>query len=366
MSAPGSVLVVGTGLIGTSVGLALRGAAEVLIHDDDDAHLRSAAARGAGTAWDGRTAVDLALVCVPPAATGSLVSHLIRSDVATTVSHVASTQSRVQLEVETGLPSADLPRVCGGHPMAGREVRGPGAATARLFLDRPWAVCPSEHTSAAAVSAVRWLAHTTGALPLELSPAEHDAAVALVSHLPQVAASALAARLLTGEGGDRALALAGPGVQDATRIAASDTALWVDVLRGNARHVAPLVRQLARDLAGAADALDGLADDPDDPDAAGALRDLLERGARGRGSLPLKQRSGDRVLASVLVGLPDRPGQLAAVLTSAAGAGVNVEDVRVEHLPGRPRGLLELVLDSAQAEHARRALAAAGFEVVEG
>jgi prephenate dehydrogenase len=99
--------------------------------------------------------------------------------------------------------------------------------------------------------------------------------------------------------------------------------------------------------------------------AAAWVRDLLARGRTGRSSLPLKSRSGDRPLTSVRVAVPDRPGQLAAVLVCAAEAGVNVEDVHVEHLPGRPRGLLELVVRSEQAAGARQALLDAGWDALE-
>ncbi|MFP5220095.1 MAG: prephenate dehydrogenase [Actinomycetes bacterium] len=365
MTAPASVLVVGAGLIGTSLGLALRDVADVLLADQDERHLQAAVGRGAGVVWDGATGVDLAIVCIPPAQTPAAIQSLLVRDLAAIVSHVASVQSRVQAEVETAVPFDAQRRVCGGHPMAGREFRGPAAASARLFVDRPWAVCASERSSVEAVEAVRWVAESAGAVPLEMTPEEHDAAVALVSHLPQAASSALAARLLAAPDDGRVLALAGPGVQDATRIAASDADLWVDVLRGNAGRVAPLVRDVAGDLLAVAEALDALAADPDDSAALAVVRDVLVRGAEGRARLPLKERARDRVLATVVVSLPDRPGQLAAVLSSAAEAGVNVEDVRVEHLPGRPRGLLELVVDTAEVEPAQRALAAAGFEVLE-
>jgi prephenate dehydrogenase len=375
------VLVLGTGLIGTSVGLALRDLADVLVDDRDPRHLDDAVRRGAGRPWNGIDAVDLAVVCAPPAATAELVVRLLRLDVAPAVSHVSSAQSRVQHHVETSLGSETelLDRLCGGHPLAGRETRGPAAASARLFMDRPWVVCPSSRTSSAAVEAVRWLARSCGATPVELTAASHDAAVALVSHLPQVAASALAAQLLGGPAGPQpggtrtrvpasgAHALAGPGVQDTTRIAASDPDLWADILASNAEHVAPLVRAMAEELTAAADALDALGRGAPGGSAAAAatVRDLIERGNRGRASLPLKRSDGAEALTSVLVAVPDRPGQLAGVLVCAADSGINVEDVHVEHLSGRPRGLVELVVRQVEAAAARQALSAAGWDVLE-
>ena len=365
------VHVIGTGLIGTSVGLALAGQAEVVMSDSSRSHLERAAVRGAGRLWDGTERADLALVCAPPAAVADLVQDAIRRDLAPTVSHVASHQSQVQAEVEA-IDGTTTSRICGSHPLAGRERSGPDAATARLFLDRPWVVCPGPHTAAAAVQAVVALVELCGAVPLTASAHEHDAAVALVSHLPQVAASAVAARLLPDASGrsdslDPAR-LAGPGVQDTTRIAASDPDLWVEVLTRNAAHVAPLVQALSDDLAEVAGALAELAhtagDVPSEA-AAAAVRSLLERGRSGRQRLPLKG-SGTRELARVVVSITDRPGQLAAVTVAAADAGINVEDVHVEHLPGRKRGVVELLVAEAQAGPARRVLTDAGWEVLDG
>jgi prephenate dehydrogenase len=372
------VLVVGTGLIGASIGLALRDHADVLLDDRDAGHLADAVRRGAGRPRGQDEPVDLAVVCVPPGSTPKALEALLRSGLATTVSHVASAQSQVQDEVEALLGGDDQgarQALCGGHPLAGRETRGPGGATGRLFLDRPWALCPSSATGRAAVDAVRWLAESCGAVPVEMSASAHDEAVALVSHLPQLAASALAARLLRAEDAQRrsgvAQALAGPGLQDTTRIAASDPDLWLDILRSNAGHVAPLVRELATDLAAVAEALDQLHAAPTQgavesrDAAAGVVHDVLSRGRRGRATVPLKRGAAERALSSVLVSVPDTPGQLAGALVCAAEAGVNVEDVHVEHLPGRPRGLLELVVATADQTAARSALGAAGWDVLD-
>jgi prephenate dehydrogenase len=361
------VHVVGTGLIGTSVGLALGDRAEVVLSDASPPHLDRAVARGAGRRWDGTERADVVLVCAPPSVTADLVEQAVRAGLAATVSHVASAQTRVQADVEARLGGA-TGSVCGGHPLAGRERSGPDAASARLFLDRPWVVCPGAGTAVAAAEAVGELAAACGAVPLMASAEEHDAGVALVSHLPQLASSAVAALLgeQAGPGLDP-VRLAGPGVQDTTRIAASDPELWVDVLTRNASHVAPLVRALADELAEAARALQALADAGDAPvdgPPVQVLRSLLARGRAGRARLPLKQGS-PRELADVVVAVTDRPGQLAAVLAAAAQARVNVEDVRVEHLPGRPRGLVELLVPATDAARARQALAAAGWDVLD-
>lgn len=362
MTAPTRILVVGAGLIGTSVGLALADRVDVLLDDASPEHLAEAVHRRAGRPWVPGTAVDLVLACVPPAAVPAVVEASTRLQPEAIVSHVASRQAHIQAEIETAV-GARAERVCGGHPLAGRERGGPAAARADLFDGRPWAVCPGERSSRRSVDAVRALAAMCGAEPVELAPEEHDDAVALVSHLPHVAASAVAAQLLTGDA-TRVAALAGPGLHDTTRVAAGDPALWLDILTGNARRVGPRVAAVAQSLSALAAALETLAEDAADESARAVVAKALADGNAGRARVPLKGRAARRDLVAVVVAVPDRPGQLAGALACAAAAGVNVEDVRVEHLSGRPRGLLELLVDRSSVDAAKQALAGDGWHVV--
>jgi prephenate dehydrogenase len=356
----GSVLVVGTGLIGTSIGLALHGDRRVLLADADSERLGIALDRGAGERWDGQTTVSLAVVAVPPARTAEVLLDLQRRQVSVNLTHVASSQARVQRDLETR--SGTLTNICGGHPLAGREVTGPQAASSELFSGRPWVACPLPGTSEAALEAVSDLAAACGAEPLVMTPAAHDRAVAASSHLPQLAARARAARLLAADAA--AVRVSGPGLQDTTRIAASDPELWTDVLTANAGEVAPLVSSLAGDLREVADALAVLAGDPDDAAAADVLRDVLVRGNAGRALVPVKRGVLDRDVAVVAVRVPDEPGRLADLLVRAAAAGVNVEDIRVEHLAGRQTGVVELLVRSAHRAPLAAALAGSGHEVL--
>ena len=350
------LLIVGTGLVGTSVGLAVHGRRDVVLTDTSPQHVALAQERGAGRAWDGREQAAMVLLAVPPRAISTEFERLQPLGISQMWSHCASTQSRVQREVE-GL-NLSVSRLCGGHPMAGSERSGPAAASARLFQGRPWVVCPGAGTDGDVVDAVAELARDCGATPLVLTPAEHDRAVALVSHLPQLASSALAARL-TGAAG-AVQATAGPGLRDTTRIAGSPPDLWGQVLADNAAEVAPLAAALAADLQTVAAALSGYAADPEGA-RLDAVLDLLRRGNAGRALVPVKrgEHAGDLHDADVLpvtVSLPDRPGQLAGLLGTAAAAEVNVEDVRVEHLSGRPRGLVELWVVPADRDRLRAAL----------
>ena len=171
-----------------------------------------------------------------------------------------------------------------------------------------------------------------------MDAAAHDTAVALVSHVPQVAATLVAARLA--EGPEDALTLTGQGLRDVTRVAASDPDLWIDVLAANADPVAQILTELRADVDGAIAALHELADDPDWGRT--SLRELLVRGNAGRARLPGKHGAPPTSYAVVPVVLPDRPGELARLFADAGDAGVNIEDVRIEHSPGQPVGLVEL------------------------
>lgn len=365
------VLIVGSGLLGTSLGLALASTRDVLLTDASPQVLERAVARGAGRVFDGAERVGLVVVCTPPRAVARQLVDLQGRGVGFTYTHVGSVQAPVQREVETlGGSSRSF---CGGHPMAGREQNGPDAATGDLFVGRPWAICPGPRTTGRAQQDVTVLAREVGAEPVQLTPDEHDRIVALVSHVPQLAASALAARLLPREvpdpgpgwedptepvGGRAALPLAGPGLQDSTRLAASDPDLWREVLLLNAANVVPVLQALTDDLSAAAQAL------RDGNDGGAAVHALLRRGREGRELVPVKRGERGSSFATVVVSVTDAPGRLAALLTAAGEGGVNVEDVRVEHLTGRPTGVIELVVRTETQTQAKAVLRAAGWAVI--
>ncbi|MEU0570349.1 prephenate dehydrogenase, partial [Nonomuraea sp. NPDC005983] len=190
-----TVLVVGTGLIGTSAALALRQrGVRVLLADRDEAAVRLARELGAGEEWqperEGQE-IDLAMIAVPPAYVATELLELQKRDTARFYTDVASVKAE-PIDRATQL-GCDLTRYVASHPLAGREKSGPGAARADLFLGRPWALCPTPAASAEAVEAVLALIELCGANPVQVDAADHDRAVAVVSHAPHVAASAVAA-----------------------------------------------------------------------------------------------------------------------------------------------------------------------------
>ena len=249
----------------------------------------------------------------------------------------------------------DLTGYVPGHPLAGREKHGPAAARADLFLGRTWALCPLPETSDVALEAVTALVRACGAVPVRTDAAAHDRWVALISHAPHLVAAAMAARLEEAPG--EALDLAGQGLRDVTRIAAGDPALWTQILSANAAPVAEVLAVVAADLAEAARVLA----DGDDPEKAVAA--LLDRGQAGAARIPGKHGGAAREFAIVQVVIPDQPGALARLFHATGVAGVNIEDVRIEHSPGLPVGVAELYVRPAEAGLLLDALEAGGWPV---
>jgi prephenate dehydrogenase len=276
------------------------------------------------------------------------MSEAIRLNPTATVSDVLSIKTQPLLEAEK-LGCAE--RFVGGHPMAGRERSGAVAAQAELFDARPWAICPNGKAGAERVAIVEQLAIDCGADPMMVDADEHDAAVALVSHLPQVAASAVAGQLI--DANAVAMALAGQGLRDTVRVAGSDPKLWTDIVSANAGALAPLVGRLATDLAGLADALAGVAaahtSVPSSRDVDKTIERFLDNGRRGYAQIPGKHGAPATAYTVVPVVIPDEPGALARLFASVAKAGASVEDIDLEHSPGHPVGIVELSVRPEEA-----------------
>lgn len=362
-----TLLVVGTGLIGTSIGMAAsRTGVRVWLTDRDPARVDAACVMGAGEAWsDDVGPVDHAVVCVPPATAATAVVGLLRSGLCRTVSDVAGYKNNVQVEVESLVGAADY---VGGHPMAGAERAGPLAARMDLFQGRPWVLTPTRATGAHALAAARELAERCGAHVVIRSPAAHDAAVAVASHLPQLMASALAARLREADD----VELAGQGVRDMTRIADSDPDLWAQLCAGNARALVPVIDQVVAELDRVRADL-RVASGTDAPGAAAArsadqvgpmaasVRDLIRRGNEGRARLPGKHGGPPGRFTTFRTVLPDRPGELARLLTALAAARVNVEELTVDHAPGQPTGVVAFLTAPDAEQDVQRVLAEGGW-----
>lgn len=363
---PSPVRIIGTGLIGGSLGMALSGAGvAVQVEDVSPGTTALAVELGVGALpAPGDEDPALVLVAAPPDVAAALVDRALRTWPQALVADVASVKSTVLEGLRERARPADLPRYIGGHPMAGREVSGVIAARADLFQGRPFVVVPHEGTLPEAVTALKGLATEIGAVPVTLDAAAHDIAVAHVSHVPQVMASLLGATLL--EPTEAALGLSGQGLRDTTRIADSDPRLWVEILGANAAAVAAVLSPVRERLEAVLGALDSLTGSPDPARGSRrALADLVADGNRGVRRIPGKHGGRTDAFATVVVLVPDRPGELARLLTEIGQIGVNLEDLRLEHELGRAVGLAHIAIDASREDLLTRELAERGWTVAE-
>lgn len=344
------VLVVGTGLLGTSIGLALaRARVEVLLSDVSEENVRTATGLGAGRALADGDIPALVVVCVPPDELADEIAAALSSG--TIVTDVGSVKQAPLAAVRQQVDAEALTRYVGSHPMAGSERSGPLAASASLFDGRPWAIAPHESASPDAVAQVTALIEACGATPLRFAPAEHDRAVALTSHLPHLMSVLVAGRLADADASQ--LLLSGQGVRDVTRIAASDPELWKQIVTANRDALAELLTGVRHDLDLLLGALEA-------NDRAGIVP-ILERGNAGTAAIPGKHGGPMLATAALFVVVPDRPRALADLFQVVAEIGVNIEDVRIDHDPTRPTGLVELTIAASSQEHLLESLSGRGW-----
>ena len=353
----GPVRIVGTGLLGTSIGLALRAkGVDVSLADASPASLELAIDYGAGRAARPGDEPQLIVVCVPPDVTARTVAAELRDFPHALVTDVASVKvAPLEALLAEG---ADVSRYIGSHPMAGRERSGAISARADLFIGRPWVIAGHDAISYRLAAPVEQLALDLGALPIAMTVGEHDSNVALVSHAPQVVASLLARRLT--DASDPATSLAGQGLRDTTRIASSDPELWVQILRANAPAITGILRDYRADLDGVIRALET-------PDAAGsrrALAEMLAGGNSGVARIPGKHGQAKH-FSRLVVLVDDKPGELARLLTEIGDLGVNMEDLRLEHSPGAQIGLAEISVLPAVETRLVHELESRGWKISE-
>jgi prephenate dehydrogenase len=351
----GPVRIVGVGLLGTSVALGLRARGiDVVLADASPTHVAIAVDLGAGRVAGPGEAPQLIVVAVPPDVTASVVAAELTEFPKAIVTDVASVKAGILDALRDA--GADVSRYIGSHPLAGRERGGPLAARADLFAGRPWVVAAHDAITYQRAGAIDDLILDLGATLVEMTPEEHDRGVALISHVPQVVSSIMARRFI--DAPNAALGLAGQGVRDVTRIAASDPDLWVQILGANAASVRDILLAYRDDLDRFIDALA-------DPTAPGARRKVAEEltgGNTGVERLPGKHGT-DKRFTTFVVMVEDRPGELARLLAEIGEIGVNLEDLRLEHSPGRQVGLAEISVLPEAADRLTHELAERGWRI---
>ncbi|HWB88216.1 MAG TPA: prephenate dehydrogenase/arogenate dehydrogenase family protein [Acidimicrobiia bacterium] len=337
---PGSATVLGTGLLGASVGLALRSQGwEVAGWDPDPEALRGALHRGAFNAVRDDLDIehtDLVVLASPPSAIIATLQDM-RTD------HLVTDIAGVKGPIVAA--AGHLDHFVGGHPMAGGESSGPGLASSTLFHGATW-ILTSDGADPDDLAGLEELVTSFGANPKVMTAAEHDAAVARVSHLPHL----LAAALMGMASSDQAwLTLAGTGFRDLTRIAASDSDWWAEVLQANAEQVGATIDELQESLRVWKETL---------PDGEG-LGERLGAARQARAGL------GEHH-TQVRVVLLDRPGEIARVGHALEASRVDVRDFQLRHGEHGGGGILTISVKGPGTGSLKQALVEEGFEVTEG
>jgi prephenate dehydrogenase len=341
---------VGTGLIGGSLGLALRHRGWVVTgRDTDEGRAREALAVGAVDAVGDDPDAEVAFVAVPaalaaPEAAALLADGRRRPDLV--VSDVSGVKAAV-------VGAVAHPRFVGGHPMAGSEQVGLEGAHGDLFVGVSWVLTPTAETDLEAFDRLRAVVASLGADVVVLSPEDHDRMVAMISHVPHLVAATLMNAAADGAREDAALLrLAAGGFRDMTRVAAGHPGIWPDICRDNAPAILASLDQLLGDLASVREVVA-------DTDRSGLLG-VLERASAARRALPARATRPDK-LAEVRVPVTDRAGVLADITSRANAGGVNIYDIEIAHSAEGPQGVLVLVVDTTQAAGLRDDLTAAGY-----
>jgi len=341
------VRIVGSGLIGTSIGLGLvqRGISVQMVDSDPDAQALAIDLIGGVEV----STPEIVVLALPTSKLPMVMQSEFQLNPHATFMDVGSVKNEVLLYVKTitGLSAKFLPT----HPMAGREIGGTASARADLFQGRSWILTPDQECSSGSKDLVLELINQLGATPIELPADAHDAAVARISHLPQIAAS-LVAKQLTGTPAEW-MELAGQGLRDTTRIAGSDENLWKEIIFSNRTEISELLINLQNDLSTMINSLD-------DPSK---IAKLIAAGRDGKAMIPGKHGGKAREYSYLPIVIDDKPGQLAAIFNECAAMQVNVEDLSIEHSPGQLSALITLSLSAVDAEKLSNHLTSIGWNV---
>jgi prephenate dehydrogenase len=354
-----SVAVLGTGLMGTSIAMAAaRIGCRVSGWDADPATAARSAVRAglrAAASLEGCVdGADVVVVSTPIPSIGPLAARALAGAPGAVVTDVASIKSQVLHAVQEAADPAAFLRFVGGHPMGGSERSGPEHASASIVDGIVWVISPSAATDPGAADRLEGWVRRLGAVPVRMESERHDRLVAFVSHLPQVASTALMSLAAAEEASEpEILLLAAGGFRDLTRLAASNPTLWSEILLANRDAIAEAIDLYVDRLRSLRDLVAG--------ERAEEVRDAFAAAKAARLTLATKPhvRAGVVVLQ---IGVPDRPGALAQLTGALADASVNIEDLQIVHSPEGGRGAVYLTVSSAAEGDALRMLGDHGFD----
>jgi prephenate dehydrogenase len=345
------VAIVGLGLMGGSLGLALRQHAtnHVVGFDLDAAEARVALERGcvdalAGSLAEACGAADLVIVATPVSAIAGVVQQVLIAAPAATITDIGSTKG----QVVAGVSEAGRSRFVGGHPMCGSEAHGAMHARAELFQGATWFLTPSVESDAERLTQLHGLVSSVGARPVVIDAAAHDSIVALTSHFPHVLANVLATQVAaTDVNGHSPLHSVGGSFRDMTRVAGANPAIWIDIFLDNREAILAAVEDAQAQLGTVADALRS-------GDEAFLATWIATAAAARSEALAQAHRTAPADLHELLASVPDRPGALSSIAQALSAAGINIEEFSLSHISPERGGEVRIIV--AGEDNAARAV----------
>jgi prephenate dehydrogenase len=344
-----SIRVVGAGLIGTSIGLKMKSLGwkvEIIDTDTNSMKLAQDLVKS-----EKLSEPELIVIAVSVDANAKVVIEQINTNPNSIICDLASVKSDLLLQVDK--LSAHPENFVSLHPMAGREVNGAENSRADLFEGRAWIGISDSLKNKKNNEIIESFVSGCGGVLYWLTSKEHDETVALLSHLPQILSSLLASKL--NDVDPNKLNLAGQGLRDVTRLAASDAKLWAQILTSNKDSIHPLLEDFIASLTKLQDSLNSTNQDQ--------VAAILNRGITGKARIPGKHGAKNRDYSFLPIVIDDKPGQLASIFNECAKVDVNIEDLSIEHSPGQETGLITLSLSAQDCEKLSEHLISKGFRV---
>jgi len=293
----------------------------------------------------------LIIIAVSVDANAKVAIEQINNNPKSIVCDLASVKSDLLLQVDK--LSAHPENFVSLHPMAGREVNGAENSRADLFEGRAWIGISDSLKNKKNNKIIESFVSGCGGVLYWLTSKEHDETVALLSHLPQILSSLLASKL--NDADQNRLNLAGQGLRDVTRLAASDSKLWAQILTSNKDSIQPLLKDFIASLTKLQDSINSTNQDQ--------IAAILNRGVEGKARIPGKHGAKNRDYSFLPIVIDDKPGQLASIFNECAKVDVNIEDLSIEHSPGQETGLITLSLSAQDCEKLSEHLISKGFRV---
>lgn len=345
------ILIIGAGLMGGSVGLALNEVGHEICLQDANESILTKARTFLRLENQVMSDPEVVVVAVPPSSVAEVIIEANRSFSNATLIDIASVMLKplhdadaIGVKIENWIPT---------HPMAGKEAGGYENASFDLFKDRLWVLSPQKGTEPIHLERAKKVIEDCQAVGLVMDGDVHDQTVAVTSHLPQILATVLASLLNTLD--DEALKVSGQGLRDLTRIASSSGELWNEILIANKTNVINVISKMQVALEDMKKAVS--------EELISSIIDQFISGNTGKLKIPGKHGGTQQEFAKVAIEIDDKPGQLAAIFATAGSADVNIEDVRIDHALGKQVAIIELYVIKTSEAELKTALINAGWKL---